>query len=116
MGIINFLRNLFVVPGRNFDIAPRSNKWPTVRKHYLEKHPACEVCGHTKDLQVHHCKPFHLNPSLELDETNLITLCERGEDGCHLIFGHLYDFHAFNPNVREDAAAWAEKIKNRKYE
>lgn len=93
----------------------RSGHWPTVRKQHLAAHPACEVCGGTDKLEVHHRQPFHLNPALELDPANLITLCEANKDGvnCHLFVGHLGNFKAFNPAVAEDAAAWQQKLKSR---
>lgn len=95
--------------------AARSSHWPTVRKHHLEQHPACAVCGGTEKVEVHHKQPFHLNPALELDPANLITLCEANKGGvnCHLHYGHLGNFKAFNPTVESDAAAWAQKIKTR---
>ena|SRR5258708_1851176 len=93
--------------------AARSNHWPTVRKHFIEKNPCCVVCGGTEKLQVHHRHPFHLHPELELDEANLITLCEAPGRNCHLVFGHLLNFRSFNPNVGADAAAWHDKIKSR---
>jgi hypothetical protein len=95
--------------------AKRSSKWPTVRKHHLEQHPACEVCGGTEKLEVHHKRPFHLLPELELDPANLITLCEANHGGlnCHLAIGHLGNFKAFNPTVADDAAAWRQKIETR---
>jgi hypothetical protein len=47
-------------------------------------------------------KPFHLYPQLELDPSNLITLCEiKGRDH-HLLIGHLDDWESYNPNVRSD--------------
>jgi hypothetical protein len=86
----------------------RSGHWPTVRAAYLEKHPTCEACGSADDLNVHHVAPFHLRPELELDPTNLITLCREH----HLSIGHDPDgpgplrptWKAANPCVREDAA------------
>ena len=89
--------------------AERSNKWPTVRKHYLELHPCCEICGTTKNLQVHHKKPFHLDPALELDLNNLATLCKTD----HFVFGHLHNYKSYNPNIDEDIAIWSKKIKER---
>ena len=56
--------------------AKRSNQWPTARKAHLELYPACAVCGGSVDIQVHHIRPFHLHPDLELDPGNLVTLCE----------------------------------------
>jgi 5-methylcytosine-specific restriction protein A len=88
----------------------RSGKWPTVRKRFLAVHPACAVCGTKKNLEVHHVIPFNIDPSKELDEENLIVLCD---DRCHLLFGHLMVFTSYNIHVREDAKAWAKKIENR---
>jgi 5-methylcytosine-specific restriction enzyme A len=83
----------------------RSGVWPKVEHDFKSKHPTCAACGGVVNLNVHHMKPFHLDPALELDETNLITLCmEIGHD-CHLLIGHGDDFKAFNPNVSVMAAA-----------
>lgn len=79
----------------------RSSHWPTVEKHFKEKHPTCACCGSTVRLQVHHKKPFHLDPSLELDENNLITLCMSPRE-CHLLIGHGDNFKAYNPFVEND--------------
>jgi 5-methylcytosine-specific restriction endonuclease McrA len=81
----------------------RSPEWPAVAREHLLHEPACTVCGHEGEgLQVHHIKPFHLFPQLELDPNNLITLCEiRGRDH-HLLLGHLDDWESYNLNVRED--------------
>lgn len=95
--------------------AKRSGHWPSVRKQHLAAHPACEVCGGEDKLEVHHVKPFHLHPNLELDPANLVTLCESNKGGanCHLLFGHLGNFKSFNARVRIDAAQWFNKLKNR---
>jgi len=93
----------------------RSDKWPRIRKAHLAKSPTCAVCGGSKKLEVHHIRPFHLHPDLELEDSNLITLCENKADGvnCHLLFGHLGNFKSFNTNVRRDAALWDKKITHR---
>jgi len=93
----------------------RSDRWPTFRKRWLEKHGSCVVCGATKDLEVHHKFPFHLDPQGELDESNFITLCESKGDGlnCHLAVGHLGSFKSYNKHVVNDAAFWAQRIKER---
>ena len=93
----------------------RSGKWPKVRKHHLENHPVCAVCGGAELLEVHHIRPFHLHPELELDPENLVTLCEAKKGGvnCHLFVGHLGSYRSFNTAVVTDAAAWAEKIARR---
>src|SRR5271154_2464130 len=80
----------------------RSGEWPTVRKHFLEKNPTCAACGGKSLLNVHHKEPFHLDPRLELDDNNLITLCIRNL--CHIDIGHGDDYKFYNPNVVKDAA------------
>ena len=93
----------------------RSPKWPAVRAAHLKAHPTCEACGEgsTKILNVHHVVPFHVDPSKELDEANLITLCEGPVVNCHLHFGHLRNWKSWNVDVRKDAAEWLKKIKDR---
>jgi len=83
--------------------AKRSTHWPTVEKHFLEEHPTCACCDETKRLNVHHCVPFHLDSSLELDVNNLITLC-MGEKECHLKIGHGGSFKQYVPEVRKYAS------------
>ena len=96
----------------------RSDKWPKARAAHLKQFPTCAVCGGTEKIEIHHCKPFHLHPELELDPTNFISLCEANKDGfdCHLGIGHNGSFKAYNPNVREDAALFNKRIKERLYE
>ena len=79
--------------------SPRSSKWPSVRKAHLSKHPRCEACGSKELLAVHHIKPFHEFPELELDPSNLITLCFTH----HIELGHKGNWKTINPYVREDA-------------
>lgn len=92
--------------------ATRSYKWNTVRKQHLEKHPNCIACGRNKKLEVHHIKPVHLFPDLELDPSNLVTLCA---DPCHILFGHLMDFKSWNKSVVEDSKDYLTKVKDRPY-
>jgi len=94
--------------------AKRSTKWPAFRKKFLAG-KRCAVCGGNKKLEAHHKKPFHLHPELELDEKNLIALCENKKDGvnCHLLVGHLGNFKSLNVDVEKDAKTWQQKIKNR---
>jgi hypothetical protein len=80
----------------------RSGHWPTVRKEHIEANPYCSACGGKDELNVHHIQPFHLDPELELDPKNLITLC-MGELNCHLTLGHGSSFRAYNPDVVADA-------------
>lgn len=90
----------------------RSKDWSKTRNKHLLEHPFCEVCGGSKNLTVHHIKPYHKFPELELDPTNLITLCEAEKKGvnCHLLFGHLGNFKNVNPCVLEDCKSWKEKL------
>lgn len=84
--------------------ATRSPKWHGVEKAHLRAQPACAACGGTKRLQVHHIKPFHEHPELELDPTNLITLC-MGKFEDHLLVGHLGNWKHSNPEVVSFAAS-----------
>lgn len=91
------------------DLHERSSHWPHVRGVWIHIHNTCAVCGCKDDLDVHHIKPFHLFPALELEPTNFITLCRAH----HLLFGHLMSWPSYNPHVVEDVAAWVEKISAR---
>ena len=91
----------------------RSGKWPALRKHHLEMHPTCAVCGGKKFLEVHHIQDFHVHPELELDPENLITLCEHPYFNDHLRYGHLGDYKCINDNVVKDTKTWHEKLANR---
>ena len=95
--------------------AVRSPEWIKTRAKHLEKNPLCALCGGNKVIEVHHKMPFHLNPKLELDFENLITLCESGKNGivCHRAFGHLGNYHCVNFNVVEDVKVWKNKIDTR---
>jgi|SRR3990167_5162924 len=87
----------------------RSSHWSNVRKSFIKKYPHCALCGSDKDCDVHHCIPFSQNPSLELEENNLITLCTPH----HLLCGHLMLWKSWNFEVRKDASDWKLKIMNR---
>lgn len=90
----------------------RSPKWPSVRLAHLKLHPECIVCGNTEGVEVHHKKSFASRPELELDQSNLCTLCRNGKGGmpCHLVLGHGFDFQYYNPNVERDAAIAKELL------
>lgn len=93
---------------------PRSSRWPKTRERHLERFPACQACGGTKELQVHHCLPFHANPELELEESNLITLCEYPSHNCHFIVGHCMNWRKYNPSVRGHARLFRSMIEGAK--
>jgi hypothetical protein len=94
----------------------RSPQWSKVEKDHLQIQPRCVACkpgtGTTAGRQVHHMFPFHYcialgRPDLELDQRNLITLCEdeagHPGDNHHLLVGHLDDFQSSNLDVATDA-------------
>ena len=109
--MINLLQHAQdVMAGKTTIDNPRSPRWPAVRDAYLKEHPACAVSGRTDHLNVHHIKPFHLFPALELDPSNFITLYEGPGVNYHLLFGHLGDFHSYNSNVVSDSVEWKHKI------
>lgn len=82
----------------------RSGKWRRVEKAHLKAFPACAACGTRERLQVHHVRPLHEAPELELEPSNLLTLC-MGPREDHLVLGHLGNWRESNPRVREDADA-----------
>lgn len=89
--------------------ARRAKGWPKARERYLQLHPLCALCGGDNCLAVHHRKPFHRFPALELEPTNLLTLCQDGPGGlnCHLIVGHGGNWQDWI----EDAEDAASRIK-----
>lgn len=95
-------------------MAERSPRWSAVRATHLSANPTCAACGARERLEVHHVRPFHLYPALELVPTNLVTLCEGPGRNCHLTFGHLLSWSAWNPRVRRDAAAYRRKVLGRR--
>lgn len=86
----------------------RSGKWPAVRAAFVKLNPRCAACGSANDLHVHHVKPVHTHPELELEPPNLIPLCAKH----HWLVGHdpdgprgpqKPDWKKSNPFVRRDA-------------
>ena len=94
-------------------VVKRSPRWNELQAAHLKKEPVCQVCGGKSKLNVHHKKPFHLFRELELEPTNLVTLCNARR--CHITFGHGGDFKAYNPHVDGDVVQAREMIRNRKY-
>src|ERR1700732_4714415 len=91
---------------------PRSPEWRRVERAHLARQPHCVCCKpgtHGRaPLQVHHIFSFHYcrllgRADLELDDRNLITLCETEEGkpapNHHLLVGHLDDFQSSNLRV-----------------
>lgn len=74
------------------------------KKLHVKEFPECAVCGSTRDLEVHHVTPVHINPDLATNELNFITLCDSTNNGCHRWFGHFGNFtKLYNIYVREYA-------------
>lgn len=88
----------------------RSPHWPMYRDAYLRDFPSCAICEGKKSLQVHHRKPFHLHPEMELERANFITLCEAPGTNCHLVFGHAGNFKGYNEFIDSDALEWAGRF------
>jgi 5-methylcytosine-specific restriction enzyme A len=84
------------------EIIHRSSQWPDLRRKWLVREPQCQCCNKITKLQVHHIRPVHLYPELELDENNLITLCENPTMNCHFIYGHCLNWLAWNRQVMFD--------------
>ena len=106
------------ITGRAKKGEKRSPQWSRFRKRHLKREPWCMVCGAHKQLQAHHIIPFQYAPDLELEPSNVITLCTGGRFrslNCHLIVGHLGSFEQTNEAVRSDAAEWAVKLRAREY-
>ena len=108
------------IQGRPMPPAPgggeqaRSPEWPRVRREHLAVEPTCQWCGGTASLDVHHLEPFHVDPALELDPTNLITLCEATGLRCHLEIGHDDDWKNVVPGVRAKCNAHQQEAKHEK--
>ena len=93
----------------------RSKDWRKVRKAFVKENPFCAFCGTTKGLEVHYIIDFTLAPELELEPSNLITLCRTkgrfGMKSCHRAVGHFGNWRRVNPNVKEDCAIWSGRFK-----
>ncbi len=72
-------------------VTGRSSKWPALRNAFIRENPNCVVCGQDADT-VHHLKPFHVAPELELDRNNLASVCDK----CHLTVAHLNQWRLWN--------------------
>jgi hypothetical protein len=88
----------------------RSPEWPRVEQEHRLREPRCVACGYKgRWVQVHHIKPFHIHPQLELDPDNLITLCQARGREHHLLLGHLGEWGSYNERVRSDARHFYRK-------
>lgn len=101
---------------RGARLQARSSLWGTIRERHLVTHGVCEACGQLDNLSVHHKKPYHLFPQLELEPSNLITLCEDGPAGmnCHLLLGHGGNWICWIEAVEQYAAQMRQMIDQRR--
>lgn len=89
---------------------PRSPKFAALAREVIkERGGKCEATGYAKDLEVHHVVPYHIDPSRELDKTNLIVLTH----WMHFFLAHFGNWSSWNDNIVEDARKLKERIKNR---
>lgn len=94
-------------------IAPRgyrrSRLWPALEKDFLRNNPTCHSCGGTKKLVVHHVIPYHYDTFLELEDSNLMTLCTDEKYGinCLKFCGYRGTYSLHN---NEDARDVAENV------
>lgn len=91
----------------------RSPKWAAVERRYKKAHPNCENCGGSEKVVVHHKVPVHIDPTKELDATNLKSLCEKPSMNCHLWQGHDGVWKSMNQTVDSDCEAFLKRIENR---
>lgn len=68
--------------------------------------PACEWCGCTNVLEVHHIIPQSTCKAMRLyrlihDPRNLVTLCDCKAHACHLLIGHLGNYTRDNNELAE---------------
>lgn len=83
------------------EISRRSKFWEKTRIEFIKENPFCAWCKSITELNVHHIKPFHAWPELELKKTNLITLCENPLFNCHFVLGHLSNWKSYNPLIEK---------------
>lgn len=84
-----------------------------MKSRFIKENNFCRGCNRRDNLNVHHIVPFHINRGLELDPSNLITLCENKTLNCHLWIGHLGNFVSYNVNVANDADIIRQRITER---
>lgn len=89
--------------------AVRSSGWFRLRTGHVRENPHCAVCNSNKNLEVHHIIPVFMNASLELEPSNLITLCKRH----HFSIGHLEDWSSYNPSLFETIELWKKILSGR---
>jgi 5-methylcytosine-specific restriction enzyme A len=95
-------------------VTKRNSDWTALSKRMiLQAGNKCCLCRKSDNLITHHIVPVHIDKALELDESNLIVLCENLTHNCHFIFGHLLNWRSYNISIEEDVEIWREKIIKR---
>lgn len=111
--MIDFFLRVFHLGDYSYDRtfgAPRSSTWPKFKREYEKTHPKiCAFCKTTKRIELHHQVPFHIDPSLEEEPSNMIWVCRDH----HFYFAHLMDWSSYNKTVLADSELWTEKIAQR---
>ncbi len=96
----------------NYTLAkPRSHQWPALERKFKAANPNCFVCGGSKLIQVHHAQPFHLFPHLELEWSNLRSLCMAPGHFCHFVFGHLFRWSNYNLELDREIRHWRKMLE-----
>jgi hypothetical protein len=90
--------------------AKRSPDWYSTRNQFVKNNPHCAFCGTEKKLEVHHVIPVHVRPEMELEESNLITLCEPD----HFRIGHFCNWNNYNLTVKNDCEIFYKRILDSK--
>lgn len=103
-----------VARGKTTFFKRRSSAWKKFRDDFIRENPVCKVCGGSKNVIAHHIIPFHKDPALELEKSNLVTLCESGKGGlnCHLFCGHKGNYRDVNQNIKDDAVLIKQRFFN----
>lgn len=90
---------IMVLPkSKKIEAIKDKRRWLDIARKYRRHNPICEVCGSNNSIEIHHIKPAALYPNLIYDETNLISLCRKGNN-CHLRFGHNGNYNNYNPDI-----------------
>lgn len=74
--------------------------WATAKamQAYREANPACEYCGRSGRIQVHHKEPVSVAPERAADIENMISLCAKR---CHITLGHAGNYKNYVVNVAD---------------
>lgn len=100
--MFKFIKRIF---GEDERFGKRSSDWRKVRDEFVKENPYCAACCTKNKLEVHHIKPYHIAPELELEKTNLITLCRNH----HFTFGHFCDWTSWNIDVEKDVKDYFDR-------